>query len=125
VINEELLLKAGYVKYPCPYDEGKKRTLYQRRVSSAGMNLYFINFYVWDFSGFTHPMGDNVVSVEAALYRKDGLTATNATSGDKDPETDFRVSLQLSDTSKINLVEKFYEEVYNMMNCCPDLHNND
>jgi len=127
MIDKKQLLESGYTAYPTDDDVNTKKTLYQKCIQGCARSkkFYFINFYIWDFSGYPYVAEDHPVSVDVCMYRllDDQLEVT--TIAVNSSEESFRVQLQIESASTIAYVERFYRDMYYMLNCVPDLHNND
>lgn len=103
LITQEALKAAGYRRYDSPEKGEYCRGLWQRVTTDADKNkLYFLDFYLWYFPDHA------AVSVESALYREGGPQLT-----------DFRVSLQIGQSTNLYEVERFYFELYTKLGCVP------
>jgi len=108
MINEEVLIAAGYKKYVNHNDEVCKR-LFQKVVRDSGTDekKYFINVYEWDFSCYRSDLPPSYAP-EALMFWEDGSCVT----------------LKPDDFNSIEDVELFFEKFYNVFDCVPDLDNN-
>lgn len=108
MINEEVLITAGYKEYVNHNDEVCKR-LFQKvvRDSRTGKKKYFINVYEWDFSCYRSDLPLSYAP-EAQMFWKGGHSVT----------------LKTHDFKSIEDVELFFEKFYNVFDCVPDLYNN-
>lgn len=96
----------GYKKYLARFgSEGLwQKTIY----TPEGEKAYFINFNGWPLPGAL------AFSVEVVLYKMVD-----------EKELRFELNLPFEEWMTVEYVEKFYEEAYQLFNCCPDLYNND
>ena len=105
---EKELIKLGYRRYQ--HHKQEVDAFYQRAVyGKNGEKLYFLNVELYDFNQF----GRNKVSaaMESNLYLY------------KDDSAGFVVSRSI-ENGDIESTEKFFKNVYDELNCVPDIHNN-
>lgn len=119
MITIENLIAAGYK--PFKHHEVVCDELGYQKVfrGAAGEKLYFVQMYFWYFSKHfpRYASTDNRLSCEARLY----LPENNPLGG----SPGFDLKMSLSNDASIAAVEAFYAKVFNVLDCVPDLHNND
>lgn len=94
------LLSNGFQEY-----KGNKGDRFcQKAICSGGKKLYFLNVYLYVIDSKEN------ISVESEMYREEDW---------------MRVCLHECETKTIFYIESFFQQVYKLLNCCPDIHNND
>lgn len=110
-INETTLAKAGYKRHPAYYKGEYCLGLWQKAVRKGSKKLYFVNFYLWDFT--QHPAftaGCKSASVECRMF----------TGGNQ-----FDLNYFVDPKDTVQKIEKFYRYAYDRLGCVPDRVNND
>jgi hypothetical protein len=114
-VTPDDMIAAGYVRYdqsgPC---HKHADCIYSTTVRGEGKKLYFLHAYYYDR---TKRSGDEVFDwphgwvVEACFFLEDG--------------TYFDVGHNSLNELGIKEMERFYAEIYEVLHCVPDIHNND
>ena len=115
-VNYHSLENEGYSRCPGTVSNFKHgaSNLFQKRFKKNEKTLYFINVYEFDFTEFQndgrYPKDMPVLKYQAEVrfYRR---------------EQEFDVELFLTEKTSIKDMERFFDEVYQKMNCDPDHHN--
>jgi len=117
-ITAAMLEKAGYRSSSARHKGEYCTALYQKTVRGGPgdypgdtKKLYFINFYLWDFTRAPAmgPTGHKSVSVECRMYTE---------------KASFDLDYFVERNDTISKIEKFYADAYVRMGCVPDKHNN-
>jgi len=107
----------GYTKCPGEISNFKRgaSNLFQKRFrNEAGETLYFINVYEFDFTEYQ----------ETGRYPKDmPVLKYHAEVRFFRGEHEFDVELPFLQNTTVADMEKFFEEVFQVMKCEPDKHN--
>lgn len=114
MITEEDLKTAGYKKYKID-DSYCDNTLWQKTIRSGNIKNYFLNVKIYSF-----PINDRDyrgVEFESRLYLEEGNTLVG--------DTGFTLKVHSTEHTTVAEAEAFYAKAYSVLNCVPDLHNND
>lgn len=114
-VTPDDLVAAGYVYY-AQSGAGHKHAdcLYSKTIRSGKLKLYFIHVFYYDHrlrehdSGFEFPHG---YVVESSFFLEDG--------------TYFSVQHNSLNEVGIAEMQRFFSEVFEVLHCVPDVHNND
>ena len=120
LLTPDDFIAKGYVKFPANLnksDFGLQKVIY----NTIGDKLYYLTVWVYDWSKYEQMLDTNrnrySFEYEVTLYQR---------SDNSDGYFHFvvKTTLGINESDDIAYTESWYYDLYNTLNCIPDVHNN-